>query len=193
MLLGRFRGNIVRRYFRDTGHELQYKANMIGEIHSLHPVFRNAVDHILKDMKAKGHDAVIGSGMRTNEEQDALYAQGRKGLKEVNALRVQNKLPPITADENTISVTNARGGQSNHNKAEYMLAYSRGAIDVATGYAVDIVDKRLGWKATSKFWTDLGELAEKYGCEWGGNWKKPDVAHVQMKIIEGAPRTSVIV
>src|ERR1700747_1206674 len=102
---------------------------MLGEIHSLHPVFKVAVDHILKDMKTKGHDPVIGSGMRTNEEQDALYAQGREGLKEVNALRVRNKMHPITSAENTQSVTNARGGQSNHNKAEYLLAYSRGAID----------------------------------------------------------------
>jgi hypothetical protein len=65
------------------------------ELKSLHPAFRNAVDQILRDMRAKGWDPIIGSGMRTNEQQDALFAQGRKGLEQVNALRLRVQLPPI--------------------------------------------------------------------------------------------------
>jgi peptidoglycan LD-endopeptidase CwlK len=169
---------------------------MIGEIKSLHPVFRNVVDQILSDMKAKGWDPIIGSGMRTNELQDALFAQGRKGLDQVNALRLRVKLPPISAAENAIPVTYAKGGQSNHNLTESLFSHGRSAVDVADGYAVDIVDRRYGWDIPHpQFWKDLGYLAKKYGCAWGGDWKPPktDRAHVEMKLIDGAPRTSLVV
>jgi hypothetical protein len=66
------------------------------------------------------------------------------------------------------------------------------------GYAVDIVSARDGWHPhDNQFWKDLGAFAKKYGCEWGGDWKgkdekpEPDFAHVQMKLIESAPRSSV--
>ena len=41
---------------------------MIGEIKTLHPVFKLAVERILTEMGGKGWDPVIGSGMRTNEQ-----------------------------------------------------------------------------------------------------------------------------
>jgi|SRR6185295_496138 len=169
---------------------------MIGEIKSLHPVFKITVDHILSDMRAKGWDPVIGSGMRTNDQQDALYAQGRKSLEQVNALRRGTHLPPITAAANAKKVTNAKGGQSNHNLTHSLLAHGRNALDVVNGYAVDIVDRRFGWDIPdTKFWKDLGEIAKSYGCGWGGDWKAPntDVAHVEMKLIDSAPRTSLVV
>jgi hypothetical protein len=59
---------------------------MIGEIKSLHPVFRVKVNQILIEMRSKGSDAVIGSGMRTLEQQAALYAQGREPLNKVNGM-----------------------------------------------------------------------------------------------------------
>ena len=166
---------------------------MIGEIETLHPAFRFAVDAILQDMKAKGWDPVIGSGMRSNEQQDAIYAQGRKPLEVVNTLRVGTGLSRIAAAENRRPVTYARGGESNHNKAHSMLPHGRGAVDVTTGYAVDIVDRRHGWEPRDvRFWDELGRAAKKHGCVWGGDWKgkKRDVAHVEMKLIDSAPRTS---
>lgn len=166
---------------------------MIGEIKSLHPVFRIAIDNILKDMRAKGWDPVIGSGMRSNEQQDALFAQGRQPLEEVNRLRIRVGLPPIKASQNT-RVTNARGGQSNHNHTEWLLAYSRDQVSLAEGFAVDIVDRRRGWDIpNAHFWTDLGALAKQHGCAWGGDWSKPDPAHVEMKVIDAAPMRSVVV
>lgn len=166
---------------------------MIGEIKSLHPAFKLAVDRILNDMHAKGWDAVIGSGMRSPEQQTALFAQGRESLSKVNSLRKAAGLPPISASENKKHVTNARAGQSNHNLTTFLLPSSRAAFYLVNGYAVDIVSHRHGWDAVSQFWTDLGTLAKKYGCEWGGDWKKPDPAHVQMKLIDSAPRDSAIV
>lgn len=169
---------------------------MIGEIKSLHPAFKMAVDQILIEMKAKGWDAVIGSGMRTWEQQAALFAQGRESLEKVNSLRVKSGLPSTTASDNARIVTHARAGESNHNLTTWLLRSSaRGRFDVMNGYAVDIVSKRDGWDPhNKKFWTDLGFFAKKYACEWGGNWKgsKYDPAHVQMKIIDSATRDSAL-
>lgn len=168
---------------------------MIGTLETLHPVFRLAVETILRDMRAKGWDPAIGSGMRTNEQQDALYAQGRKSLKEVNTLRKATGLPRLKEADNKKPVTWARGGESNHNRRHSLLPHGPDAIDVAVGYAVDIVDRRFGWHPRDpKFWDDLGRLARKHGCVWGGDWpgKKKDVAHVEMKLIDSAPRTTMI-
>jgi peptidoglycan L-alanyl-D-glutamate endopeptidase CwlK len=166
---------------------------MIGELDTLHPAFRLAIERILSEMRNKGWDPVIGSGMRTNEEQDALYAQGRKPLKNVNALRKGVGWHGISKAANKGTVTNAKGGQSNHNKRHSLIPHGKDAVDVAVGYAVDIVDKHRGWEAKAGFWTDLGRIAKKNGCAWGGDWKKPDVAHVEMKLIDSAPRTEMVV
>jgi peptidoglycan L-alanyl-D-glutamate endopeptidase CwlK len=168
---------------------------MIGEIKTLHPVFKMAVDRILAGMRGAGWDAVIGSGMRTNAQQDALYAQGRRPLDEVNDMRRGAGLSPISATDNAKRVTKARGGQSNHNQTHSLLPCGRSAVEDAVGYAVDIVDRRFGWKPPDgKFWTDLGALAKENGCVWGGDWTDPyDPAHVEMRIVDSAPATSVTV
>jgi len=50
-------------------------------------------------------------------------------------------------------------------------------------YAVDIIDKRWGWKDEAEshgFWNALGEEAKKLGLVWGGDWTNfKDVAHIQ--------------
>ena len=65
-------------------------------------------------------------------------------------------------------MTNARGGQSNHNY----------------GLAVDVVpfsDGKPNWNAPNSIWVALGAEAEKLGLEWGGGWKKfIDRPHVQL-------------
>ena len=166
---------------------------MIGEIKSLNPAFKLTVDRILIDMRAKGWDAVIGSGMRTMQQQAALFAQGRESLDKVNIMRRQAGLPPTT--ENT-KVTHARPGTSKHNLTTSLLFSGGSTFEVMNGYAVDIVSRDHGWNPPNeRFWKDLGALAKKYGCEWGGDWKGQlyDPAHVQMKLIDSAPRSSVVV
>jgi hypothetical protein len=168
---------------------------MIGEIGSLNPAFRMAVDQILLDMRAKGWDAVIGSGMRTMPQQAALFAQGRESLDKVNRLRRQAGLPPTTEKENKKPVTHARPGKSNHNLTTALLYSGPSTFEVMNGYAVDIVSRVYGWDPDKRFWADLGTLARQYGCEWGGDWKgnRYDPAHIQMKIVDSAPRSSTVV
>jgi peptidoglycan LD-endopeptidase CwlK len=73
-------------------------------------------------------------------DQDRLYAQGRRGG------------PPGDI------VTNARGGQSNHN----------------FGVAFDIDISRDGWRTTLRDGPEFdraGALGTALGLEWGGNWR----------------------
>ncbi len=91
------------------------------------------------------HTVRIISGSRTYAEQDALYAIGR------------------TVELNRRTVTNARGGRSNHN---FGIAWDVGIFAADGRYmtgslAADVrAYKELGARST----------AQVAGLEWGGNW-----------------------
>jgi peptidoglycan L-alanyl-D-glutamate endopeptidase CwlK len=107
---------------------------------------------------------------RIQAMQDALYAQGRESLEEVNRLRAIVGLAPITAEENKRTVTNAR--VSNH----------------TGGNAVDLCPENpdkpgwAWWNAPREIWEAIGRIAEEcgldwcaggYGQTWGKGWDNP--------------------
>ena len=114
----------------------------------LHPVLTTALRAVISELDGRGLTFEVVQGLRTFAEQDALYEQGR------------TTPGPI--------VTQARGGESNHNY----------------GLAADLcpfVDGRPDWNAPMKVWTALGTTAAARGLEWGGGWKKfLDKPHVQL-------------
>lgn len=114
----------------------------------LHPALTAAIRALVGDLERRAMTFEVVQGLRTFAEQDALYAQGRTAP------------GPI--------VTQARGGESNHNY----------------GLAADLcpfVDGRPDWNAPIKVWAALGTAAEARGLEWGGSWKKfLDKPHVQL-------------
>lgn len=96
---------------------------------------------------AAGINIKIISGLRTYEEQDALYAQGR-----------------TTSGK---KVTNAKGGQSNHN---FGIAFDIGVFE-GSKYLDD-----------SPKYKTIGILGAELGLEWGGNWKSiVDQPHFQLR------------
>ena len=102
-------------------------------------IARRFMQHALK-LVPEGWTVRIISGTRTYEQQDALYAQGR-----------------TTPGPR---VTNARGGQSNHN---FGLAWDIGIFDNSGRYVTQTYQyEALGPKIMG---LDL------YPIEWGGNWK----------------------
>lgn len=106
----------------------------------------------LKILTQEGKDVRIISGTRTYAEQDMLYRKGRFGNKE-------NR------------VTNARGGQSNHN---FGIAWDIGLFENGTYVTTDNKYKQLSTLV-------LPLLAE---LEWGGAWVSfPDVPHYQYKAV----------
>ena len=109
-------------------------------IQTLHLRAQEAARACLSAIRAAGINARIISGTRTYAEQNALYKKGRFG-----------NPPP--------KVTNARGGQSNHN---FGIAWDIGIFAQNGTY--------LG---NSPLYTQAGPAALSagiIGLEWGGNW-----------------------
>lgn len=104
------------------------------------------------------------SGLRTWDEQDALYALGR--TKPNTDATPQNPMGNI--------VTNAKGGQSYHN------------FGIATDFALDKDKTRDGLQPdwNSSAYTTLGhEASFIVNLEWGGQWLHfKDFPHVQLNI-----------
>ncbi len=93
---------------------------------------------------------LITQGLRTWEEQDALYAQGR-----------------TTGTKGKI-VTKAKGGSSFHN---FGLAFDIVVLD-SMGKA--------DWDASHPSWKRAAEIGKSVGLEWGGDWKSfKDIPHFQ--------------
>jgi len=120
-------------------------------LQQLHPALASAVRAVVADLAARGIVVEVVQGPRTYKEQDELYAKGR------------TKPGPI--------VTQARGGQSNHN----------------FGLAVDLcpfTNDKPDWNAPMSVWAAIGAAAEAHGLEWGGSWKKfLDKPHVQLPVM----------
>jgi hypothetical protein len=121
--------------------------NSANRLEKVHLELKKRVSKLLAALAKQSLDVRVVQGLRTFAEQDALFAQGRTkpGKK----------------------VTNARGGQSNHNY----------------GLAVDLcpfTNGKADWENIGAFNT-IGSEAKKQKLEWGGDWKKiVDRPHVQL-------------
>lgn len=94
--------------------------------------------------------ARVISGTRTYAMQDALFRQGRFG-----------NSGPI--------VTNARGGQSNHN---FGIAWDIGIFTTANGYIAD-----------GPIYVQAAQVGLAPDIEWGGDWVTfPDKPHYQLRL-----------
>lgn len=119
----------------------------------LHLKAQAAARRLLLLARSAGFRARLLSGTRSYAEQDRLHAQGRYG----------NTGP---------RVTNARGGQSNHN---FGIAWDIGLFDKAGGYLDGDTDAEI------TEYHRLGKAARPLGLEWGGDWQSiPDVPHYQL-------------
>jgi peptidoglycan LD-endopeptidase CwlK len=122
----------------------------------LHPQVRGLIRKFINDVYIKHQvQLVIVQDYRTYAQQDALYAKGR------------------TASGNI--VTNAKGGQSNHNFAL--------AVDVFPLW--DDGQLHMDGKSDAKNIEILKKIApvgKSIGLEWGGDWKSiVDNPHFQLK------------
>lgn len=110
---------------------------------------QEAARKFLKAVQGAGITARIISGSRTYAEQDRLFRQGRFG----------NPGP---------KVTNARGGQSNHN---FGIAWDIGIFKTGAYLPESPLYKKAA---------EIGLAAGINGLEWGGNWQTfKDTPHYQ--------------
>lgn len=129
-------------------------------------------------------------GYRSNEEQAALYAQGRHPLWDVNMLRGRAGLPPITALENKKIVTKARPGASEHNAnparaADLVIVNLRNGTNYVWDAGLDLDGDGLAEYA------ELGAIGEKLGLVWGGRWEMKDWGHFELPA-EDSPEMKAI-
>jgi len=122
----------------------------------LHPKIRKDVLRMYREEVApaltNGIYCRFTHTLRTFEEQDELYKIGREKL--------------FDGDGNRLGiVTNAKGGQSYHNFSlaiDFCIMASRTATwDIS-------VDLDKDGKAD---WTEVVEIFQRNGWEWGGSWK----------------------
>lgn len=149
------------------------------KIETLHPLVREKAEELKQRAEDElGLRTVITECLRTNEEQVALYAQGRKQLSVTNALRAEAGMPPITDAQNSHTVTKAANAASSFHG--YGLAWDMAVLSPD--------GKQIDWSSKSDWndddvndWLQLGELAVSMGIEWGGQWTSyPDMPHYQM-------------
>lgn len=113
----------------------------------VHPLLAEKVRALASNLTVFSIHIEVVQGLRTFAEQDALFAQGRSKPGSI--------------------VTNAKGGQSNHN---YGLA-----CDVCP-----FVNGQPQWEDNAAF-KKIGAVATGLGLDWGGNWKRfVDMPHVQL-------------
>lgn len=127
---------------------------MSRDTRDLHPTVKAMAEELLTRCHNKGIPILYTSTLRTNEEQEALYALGRTkpGKK----------------------VTNAPAGSSYHN---YGLAVDFAVIkDWRPTW-----DLRADVNANNlPDYTEVGIIAEEMGFEWGGRWTHfKDYPHLQ--------------
>lgn len=73
--------------------------------------------------------------------------------------------------------------KKHHTKVKFSFHNAQTKGGQPDAFAADIIDERWAWSAAAQehgFWKALGAEAKKQGLYWGGDWKHPDWAHVQL-------------
>lgn len=118
-----------------------------GVIAGLQPEVQGYARALVKRAAAAGIEIKVISGLRTFAQQDELFAQGRT--------------------KPGRRVTNAKGGESNHN---FGIAFDVGVFE-GTAYLDE-----------SPAYNVVGAFATEIGLEWGGHWVSiVDKPHFQLR------------
>ncbi len=118
----------------------------------VHPALAARAKAMVELLAQGGTEILITQGLRTWEEQDALYSKGRTS-------------PPIGKQS---IVTNAKGGQSYHN---FGLA-----VDIVVLDSIGKAD----WDTNHPGWAAAAKTGKSVGLAWGGDWKSfKDLPHFQ--------------
>lgn len=113
-----------------------------------------------------GQELGVTQGVRTHEEQDALFAQGRTPLEVVNEKRVAVGWAPLTREQNG-KVTKAAPGQSYH---EFGLACDCVPVDL---------QGKPDWNLNHPVWQEMVAKGRALGLTSGISWD--DHPHFQIQ------------
>lgn len=107
-------------------------------------------------IKISPYDFRVTHGVRTAEEQNELFQQGR------------------TKEGNKVTNCDGYERKSNHQVKNDGL-----------GYAIDIFCLANGGTWETKYYEEIADVArplmKKYGVNWGGDWKNRDLPHFELR------------
>jgi len=133
----------------------------------LQPKFKDEIKKYLQRLRELKIDVIILETLRSYETQEAYYAQGRKPLDVVNALRAKAKLYLINEEENKKVITWTM-------KSKHL-----------EGLAIDIVPSKNGkpdWNASNVIWRQMASVADEFEhLESGFHLSPKDMPHLQWK------------
>lgn len=144
--------------------------SLCRDIDKLDPKVADLAKKALAEMDNKGIRYFVNETFRSKEVQIAYFAQGRKSLLEVNALRKGAGLWLISEDENKNTITKCDGVNTPS------IHQSGKAIDICP-------TNGLGpwWNAPSDRWKVIADVMKSHGFEWGGDWSGSwDKPHYQV-------------
>lgn len=120
----------------------------------LHPILKPIAIQFLDDCKSERIEAFITCTYRSAAEQDEMYALGRTKPGK--------------------RVTNAKGGQSEHNTTLAGKPAAR-AFDIAIR-----VNGILNWDTSHPHWKRVGQIGKALGLVWGAEWRLRDWPHFEL-------------
>jgi peptidoglycan L-alanyl-D-glutamate endopeptidase CwlK len=129
------------------------------KLDGVHPDLVARLHRVLLAMEAAGFPMLVTDGVRTSEQQKALFAKGRTAP------------GPVVTNANGMPKDKGGTGVSNHQPK----------VD-GFGHAADcafLVNGRPSWDARLP-WKCYGELAKAVGLKWGGEWTFVDLPHVEL-------------
>ncbi len=133
-------------------------------ISTLVPELRSPCLEGIDKLEQAGYEPLVVEARRSQEYQDALYAQGRQSLDEVNLLRQIADKDPISEQENTYTVTQTKNSKHLSGKAFDVTSVNKGVVD---------------WDDYN-FINMAGIIFKKLGLVWGGDWLHKDDDHFEL-------------
>lgn len=132
-----------------------------------------------KGMAEAGLNYAVTTTLRTYDEQQALWAQGREPLEKVNTLRAKAGMVPIDEDANRRKVTWTLASRHLMQRDGFSHAFDIVIINDLGKASWDV--KADMNKDGEKDYYQAGLIGEKCGLIWGGRWANPDFPHFEIK------------
>lgn len=154
---------------------------MKPRVEDMHPWLHDAYQFWKHKMDEAGIKYILTCVGRTGSEQEALFAQGRKPLKEVNQLRKECGMSLLTEKENKNKVTWTMNSKHRLDKDGKSHAFD---------FVIVKPDlKTLCWDTKWDMdhdgvpeYLEAARFAKEVGLEAGAFWKgKEDFPHIQLK------------
>lgn len=147
----------------------------VSRVALLHPAIRDEVTLLIEKVECglpEGTAIRVVQGFRTFAEQTALYALGRTKVNP-DGKSTKNPLGNI--------VTNAKAGTSYHNYGlaiDFSIVIDRDKNGTWDELSWDVKADRDKDKIPE--WSEMSNVFEAYGYEWGGRWRTfLDLPHLQ--------------